>query len=131
MKTMLVYGTILAFCCASCLVGSAKAGDKGPAEITLQSIMSPAKPPKPAQFPHGAHQARLECKTCHHGKSTDGKRLPYSEGQKIEPCETCHNSKAGISAKINTFQKVAHTLCKDCHKANNPELVKCSVCHKK
>jgi len=131
MKKMLVYGAILAFCCAPCLADAATAADKGPAELTLQSTVDPATSPKPAKFPHGAHQARLECKTCHHSKDGDGKRLSYAEGQKIEKCETCHNSKAGMPEKINTFKGAAHALCQDCHRKNKPELVKCDVCHKK
>ena len=107
------------------------AADKGPAELTLQSTMDPAKTPKPATFPHGAHQARLECKTCHHGKGTDGKRIPYHDGQKIEKCETCHNSKASMPAKVNTFKNAAHALCQECHRKNKAELVKCTVCHTK
>ena len=132
MKKMLACGAFLVFGCAPCLIGLAATADKGPAELTLQSTIDPAKPPKPAQFPHGAHQARLECKTCHHGKGADGKRASYVEGQKIEKCETCHNTKAtGMSDKVNTFKGAAHTLCQDCHKKNKPELVKCGVCHKK
>jgi len=131
MKRMLVYGAILAFLCVPFLVNSVAAGDKGPAEITLQATIDPAPTPKPAQFPHGAHQARLECKTCHHGKGADGKRIPYTEGQKIEKCETCHNKKTGMPEKVNTFKGAAHTLCQDCHKKDKPELAKCGVCHKK
>jgi hypothetical protein len=131
MKKILVYGAILMFCCASCLINNATAGDKGPAEITLQSTIDPATPPKPAQFPHGAHQARLECKTCHHSKGADGKRVDFADGQKIEKCETCHNSKAGMPDKVSTFKGAAHALCQDCHKKNNPDQAKCSVCHKK
>ena len=131
MKKMLVFGAILAFCCASYLVNVATAGDKGPAELTLHSTIDPASTPKPAQFPHGAHQARLECKTCHHSKGADGKRVAYVEGQKIEKCENCHNSKAGMPDKVNTFKGAAHALCQDCHKKNKPDLAKCGVCHKK
>lgn len=132
MKKMLAFGAILAFCCAPCFIGVATAADKGPAEIILQSTIDPAKPAKPAQFPHGAHQARLECQSCHHSKGEDGKRISYVEGQKIEKCETCHNTKAGMPDKINTFKNAAHALCRDCHRKNNkPELVKCSACHKK
>lgn len=131
MKKMLVCGAILAFCCAPYGIGVATAGDKGPAEITLQATIDPATPPKPAQFPHGAHQARLECKTCHHGKGADGKRVVFTEGQKIEKCETCHNTKAGMPDKVNSFKGAAHALCQDCHRKNKPELVKCGVCHKK
>jgi hypothetical protein len=130
MKKLLACGALLAFCCAPCLLGVAQAADKGPAEITLQSTIDPAKTPKPAQFPHGAHQARLECKTCHHGKGPDGKRVSYEEGQKIEKCETCHNTKAGMPDAVNTFKNAAHALCQDCHKKNKPELAKCAVCHK-
>ncbi len=132
MKKMLVWGTILAFGCAPCFIGDAKAADKGPTEIILQSTIDPATPPKPAQFPHGAHQARLECQSCHHSMGEDGKRLSYAEGQKIETCEACHNTKAGMPDKINTFRGASHALCLECHRKNNkPELKKCSTCHKK
>jgi hypothetical protein len=72
----------------------------------------------------------MECKTCHHSKGPDGKRIEYAEGQKIEKCETCHNSKAGMPEKVNTFKNAAHALCQDCHKKTKPELAKCTVCHK-
>lgn len=130
MNKLLVCGTLLALCCAPCLLSIAHAADKGPVEITLQATIDPATPQKPARFPHGDHQARLECKTCHHGKSVEGKRISYTEGQKIDKCETCHTSKAAtLPEHVNTFQKAAHVLCKDCHKKNKPELAKCSVCH--
>jgi hypothetical protein len=131
MKKLIVCGALLAVCCAPCLLSIAQAADKGPAEITLQSTMDPAKTPKPAHFPHGEHQSRLECKTCHHTKGAEGKRISYVEGQKIEKCETCHNTKAaGMPETVNTFKNAAHALCQDCHKKNKPELAKCSVCHK-
>jgi hypothetical protein len=130
MNNMLKYGVFLLCCCAAGFAGLATAADKGPAEITLQATVDPAKTPKPAQFPHGAHQARLECGTCHHSKGADGKQVAYVEGQKIEKCETCHNSKAGMPEKVSTFKNAAHALCQDCHKKNKPELAKCTVCHK-
>ncbi|MGD9949566.1 MAG: cytochrome c3 family protein [Desulfobulbus sp.] len=131
MKKLIVCGALLAVCCAPSLLINAQAADKGPAEITLQSTIDGKPTPKPAQFPHGEHQSRLECKTCHHGKGADGKRVSYVEGQKIEKCETCHNTKvAEMPAKVNTYMKAAHQLCKDCHKKNKPELAKCTVCHK-
>lgn len=131
MKKSLGCAVMLIFCGLSCLSGQAAAADKGPAELTLQSTIDPAKPPKPATFPHGAHQARLECKTCHHSKGADGKRIPYQDGQKIEKCETCHNSKTNMANKVNTFKNAAHALCQECHRKNRAELVKCTVCHKK
>ena len=131
MKKLLLCGSLMAFCWAPCLSATVLATDKGPAEITLQVTVDPAAPPKPAQFPHGAHQSRLECKTCHHSKSAEGKRISYVEEQKIEKCETCHNSKAtDMPEKVNTFKKAAHALCQECHKKNKPELAKCTVCHK-
>jgi len=131
MKKLIVFGALLATCCVPCLLSSAQAADKGPAEITLQSTIDPAKTPKQAFFPHGEHQSRLECKTCHHGKGADGKRISYVEGQKIDKCESCHNTKdAAMPEKVNTFKKAAHSLCQACHKKNKPELAKCSVCHK-
>lgn len=131
MKKMLLYSAILLCSCAIGLASTAGAADKGPAEMTLQATIDPATPPKPSQFPHGAHQSRLECGTCHHSKGADGKRVDYVETQKIEKCETCHNSKAGMAEKVNTYKNAAHALCKDCHTKNKPELAKCGVCHKK
>jgi Class III cytochrome C family len=131
MKNALIFSVLLFFCCAPISLGEATSSDKGASEIILQSTIDPAKPAKPAFFPHGAHQARLECKTCHHGKTAEGKRLSYIEGQKIEKCETCHNSKAGMAESIATFKNAAHTLCQGCHRKNRPELVKCGTCHKK
>jgi len=130
MNKMLLYGALLLGCCVLGLTGPALAAEKGPAEITLTSTIDPAATPKPAQFPHAAHQGRLECATCHHSKGADGKRVAYTEGQKIEKCESCHNSKAGMPDKVNTFKNAAHALCQDCHKKTKPELAKCTVCHK-
>lgn len=130
MKKILAYGAMLALCCTVIGVGGALATDKGPAEIILQSTVDPAKTPKPATFPHGAHQTRMECKTCHHSKGPDGKLLAYAEGQKIEKCESCHNTKAGMPERLNTFKNAAHALCQDCHRNTKAELAKCAVCHK-
>ena len=130
MKKMLLFSAILFCSCAIGLANTAGAVDKGPAEITLQATVDPATAPKPAQFPHAAHQAKMECGTCHHDKDAAGKRIAYTEGQKIAKCETCHNSKAGMPEKVNTFKNAAHALCQDCHKKTKPELAKCTVCHK-
>jgi len=131
MKKMLLLSALLLCVCAIGLASTAGAADKGPAEITLQATVDPAPTPKAAMFPHATHQAKMECGTCHHGKGADGKRVAYTEGQKIEKCETCHNSKAGMPEKVNTFKNAAHVLCQDCHKKEKPELAKCGVCHKK
>jgi len=131
-KKALICGIFVAFCCIPCFVmGQSNGVDKGAQELVLQSTIDSAKPEKPAFFPHAAHQARLECKTCHHGKSAEGKRLSFVEGQKIEKCESCHNSKAGMPDKLASFKNAAHNLCQGCHRKNNPDLVKCAVCHKK
>lgn len=131
MKKVLFLGAIMLVGCTLGFVSTAGATDKGPAELTLQATIDPAPTPKPAQFPHGAHQSRLECGICHHSKGADGKKAAYVEAQKIEKCEICHNSKAGMPEKVNSFKNAAHTLCKDCHTKSKPELAKCGVCHKK
>ena len=77
MKKKLLFSAMLFCSCAIGLVNTAGAADKGPAEITLQATIDPATAPKPALFPHGAHQAKMECGTCHHGKGADGKRVAY------------------------------------------------------
>lgn len=130
MKKLVVCSILLAFCCAPCLLTSAQAAEKGPAEMDLLATVDPTPTPKPAHFPHAEHQSRLECKTCHHGKDAAGKQVAYVDGQKIEKCETCHNTKSGMPEQLNTFKKAAHALCQNCHKKNNPNLAKCSVCHK-
>jgi hypothetical protein len=130
MKKMLLCGTMVLSFCVAGVVGLAMAADKGPAEIVLKSTVDPAATPKPATFPHAAHQARQKCGDCHHGKGADGKRIAYVEGQKIEKCETCHNTKAGMPEKVNSFKNAGHALCKDCHTKSKPELAKCTVCHK-
>lgn len=122
------------FCsCALFPVGMALAEvDKGPENIILRSTIDPAKTPKPATFPHGEHQGRLECAHCHHSKAEDGSRVAYVEGQEIGKCESCHNSQAeGMNAEYNTFQKAGHGLCRTCHQQTDAQLAKCTVCHKK
>jgi len=130
MNKKLVFGVLLLSCCTLGLAGALMAADKGPAEMTLTSTIDPADKPKPAKFPHAAHQGRLTCGDCHHGKGADGKRVAYSEGMKIGKCESCHNTKAGMPDKLNTFKNAAHALCQDCHKKTKPALAVCTVCHK-
>ncbi len=106
--------------------------DKGPENIILRSTLDPAKTAKPATFPHAEHQNRLECAQCHHSKGEDGSRVAYVEGQEIGKCESCHNTKAeGMKTEYNTFQKAGHGLCRTCHQQSDPQLAKCTVCHKK
>ncbi len=132
MKKTLICGVALAFLCSLGLAGMSMAGDKGPAEITLESTVDPAKKPKPALFPHAKHQETLKCAECHHTKGDDGKQVAYSEGMKIEKCETCHNKAAGMPDKLQTFKDAAHKNCKSCHKeTGKKELTKCTTCHPK
>jgi len=131
MKKTLLYGMLLLGCCTLGMAGLAVSADKGPAKITLASTIDPAPTPKLVQFPHANHQGRLECATCHHGKDASGKRVAYSEGQKIEKCQSCHNSKAGMPEKVNSFKNAGHALCRECHTKTKAELAKCTVCHSK
>jgi nitrate/TMAO reductase-like tetraheme cytochrome c subunit len=118
------------------------AADNGPADIVLSSPNS--KKPKPAIFPHKAHQdAGISCGECHHGM-VDGKKVPYVEGQEIGKCESCHNSEvlAGRKSgklKLDTIKGAGHGNCLECHKKmakENPDLKarkidKCAACHPK
>jgi hypothetical protein len=120
-------------------IGSGLAADKGPPELVLKSTVDPAKRAKFAFFPHAIHQGNFDCGTCHHGKSDDGKQVPYSEGMKIEKCESCHNKAAvasGMPKELETFKKAAHARCKTCHKTRKAEgknagPTKCNGCHRK
>ena len=102
MKKVLIYGVAVAFLCVAGIAGvSMAADDKGPADITM-TIKDSAKP-KPAEFPHAAHQEKIECDKCH-------KDVNYLPGA--------------------WTKKAAHALCKDCHKAEKAPK-KCTTCHPK
>ncbi len=114
--------------------------DVGPADITLQTTGS-AKP-KPAQFPHKAHQDKLKCGDCHHGMAADGKQEPYTDGMAIGKCESCHNpeklgGKMKDKLKLDEFKGAGHGNCLECHKATakadpaKKDLAKCDTCHPK
>ena len=110
----------------------AYAAENGAAEMMLESKLDRAKKAKPAFFPHGSHQARLECARCHHGQDAQGRLTPFSADQTIISCESCHNSaNTAMKEELNTFQKAGHALCRACHQASNAKLAKCCVCHKK
>lgn len=113
--------------------------DKGPAEITLVGAKS-AKP-KPAIFPHAAHQEVLKCGDCHHGMA-DGKQVAYTEGQEIGKCESCHNKevlagKTKGKLKLDTIKGAGHGNCLECHKEmakkdeSKKALKSCKTCHPK
>ena len=104
MKRVIIYAVAISFLCVAGFAGLSMAADeKGPAEITLQ--VENSKKPKPALFPHAAHQERIECDKCH----KDANYLP------------------GAWSK-----KAGHALCKACHKAaGDKKLVKCGTCHPK
>lgn len=55
-------------------------------------------------FNHKAHQAKMDCKTCHG---------------------------AGTPAKIALDKEKAHALCKGCHTEKKAGPTKCGECHKK
>jgi len=133
MRPSVVYGTILAVCCAIAsaqLAGATedKGPEKGPEKVVIQAVMDAEKVARPAYLPHQTHQW-LECEGCHHGKGPGGKMVDYVAGQKIEKCETCHNSKAGMPERIATLKRASHMLCMECHLKQDKDLVKCGVCH--
>ena len=104
----------------SVAVGISVAGNAGPAEMVLKTEAGK----KPATFPHKQHQDLMECATCHHTQTADGKQGPYVAGQEAT-CLSCHAAKG-------EYKKVAHKNCKGCHKAgyegkNGP--TKCGGCH--
>ena len=133
MRNMLVCAFVVAFFCVS---GTSFA-NTGPTEMVLQAEKDKAKTPKPAVFPHKAHQEAFACAECHHtGK--DGKQVAYTEGMEIQKCETCHFTGSGMPKKLETFKDAAHENCKSCHKdvaEKKPELAAkfkgCMPCHPK
>ncbi len=107
---------------------------KAPESVTLDDC----KAKKSAvAFPHGAHAAKLECKTCHH-KQPD---LKAGASTEVKTCASCHVSPekaetpkcSEMGAKTNPF----HGSCVSCHKeelAKQPDTkapTKCDQCHPK
>lgn len=141
LKKILVCSVVSMFIMGGAVISS-MATDAGPADITITDSKS-AKP-KPAQFPHKAHQDKFECGECHHGMGADGKQLAYSADLKIEKCETCHTGdklagKMKDKLKLDTIKGAGHGNCLECHKkmaAADPALKekkidKCAACHPK
>ncbi|MEA3467189.1 MAG: cytochrome c3 family protein [Thermodesulfobacteriota bacterium] len=139
MKKLTLCAVLATFALGLCFTGSALAeADKGPADITLESTVDPAKKAKPSLFPHAKHQETIGCGDCHHGMDADGKQVAYTDGQEIGKCESCHFKAGKIAAdtKLNTYKGAAHANCQACHKAEDKKsgekkLGKCSVCHPK
>ena len=105
---------------ALAFAGVAVAADNGPETIVLKG---PKGKKPPVTFKHKAHQEKMKCGECHHGKGPDGKQIPYVEGQKIQKCADCH--------KLGKANDVIHKNCKGCHKQKKEGPVKCNDCHKK
>jgi hypothetical protein len=104
--------------------------EKGPADITINAD-SKSEKPKPAQFPHEAHQAKNDCATCHHTED-GGKQAPLAEGAAVAKCDTCHNADFP-NEKLRKWKDIGHGLCKDCHKKMKEDgaPTKCGACHPK
>jgi len=100
------------------------ARDPGPEEMILKTSMST----KPSKFPHRKHQEMFGCEACHHSRTEDYVQLPYTPGMPIEKCIICHNPEFP-DPKLNSFKKVGHARCKNCHKTEGVS-TKCILCHK-
>ena len=99
----------------------------GPEEMILKT----AQARKPAFFPHKVHQDKYGCGTCHHGKSSTGKRVEYTEETVIYKCRACHNADMP-NKDLNSFQSIGHQLCRECHRKHQDiTSAKCSTCHRK
>ncbi len=102
----------------------------GPGVIKMQT----SRKRKPAMFPHRRHQEMYGCANCHHGRDSEGKKVPYTEGMEIQHCVTCHNQKME-NKKLNSLMLASHTKCKGCHKKVVTEsgtagpIAKCMGCH--
>jgi c(7)-type cytochrome triheme protein len=109
------------------MAGVAAAADKGPETITFK-----CEKKGDVVFSHAKHQESATCGDCHHSE-TDGKQVPYAEGQKIEKCGTCHTAEMAAPA-LNSSKKALHKNCKGCHMAAVKEgktaaPTKCAGCH--
>jgi predicted CXXCH cytochrome family protein len=93
--------------------------DIGPEMITMESTYK-----KPALFPHRKHQGWYGCTTCHHTKG---------QVMTIAKCEPCHNRDVTQNTDLDSLRKVAHQLCRECHKKEREKgrdaPSSCRVCH--
>ena len=107
--------------------------DKGPADITLNAD-SKSEKPKPAQFPHAAHQEKFSCAECHHYQDDAGAQVVCGDDSldKIAKCDTCHNAEFK-NEKLRTWKDIGHGNCKSCHKKMKEDgaPTKCAACHPK
>lgn len=123
----------------ACLVLAAPAllavpASKAPEKITINDCASKKSP---VEFPHGAHNKVLECKTCHHTQDD----LKAGSAVEVKKCADCHVTPekaetpkcSEMSSKLNPF----HILCVGCHKqelekkADTKAPTKCDQCHPK
>jgi len=108
---------------------------KGPETRTLNpDNRDAAKKGKPAVFPHGTHQEREECGTCHHYQDDAGARTACDDDSldKIAKCDSCHDADFA-NEKLRKWKDIGHGLCKACHKKMKAEgaPTKCGACHPK
>ena len=142
LKKVLVCSVVSMFVLGGVAISAMASDELGPADITIADPGS-AKP-KPAQFPHKAHQEKFECGECHHGMGADGKQVPYTKGMEIQKCAVCHTGdklagKMVGKLKLDTIKGAGHGNCLECHKemaAKDPALKerkidKCAACHPK
>ena len=90
-----------------------------PEKITIKAIQ---KEKPPVEFGHKAHADKIgKCAECHH----------KDEAGKEQKCSGCHKPK--MEKEKESFKKVMHTKCRDCHKkdAAKKAPTKCEGCHKK
>ncbi len=113
-KKIVVFAVVLAMGCMGALTGSAFAENKGPETMTLDYN---GKKKKVENFKHHVHQAKTDCKGCHH---------KMEAGHDPKACKSCHES--GNKVKI---KKAYHKTCKDgCHKKHKDKApTKCKGCH--
>jgi hypothetical protein len=97
--------------------------DNGPERITLankgrnRSIL----------FDHRAHQRITECATCHHFVDDSDNVVAHSSKLETRKCVACHNNNSK-NQKLNSFKKVGHVLCRECHQVNDRK-TSCKTCH--
>ena len=117
----IISGTV--FVCLILFSQKGYSADNGPERITLanngvtRSIL----------FDHRAHQRITECASCHHFVDDSGIIVAYSSKLETGKCVACHNRDFN-NEKLNTFKKVGHVLCRECHAANGLNS-SCKTCH--
>lgn len=125
---------------AACLTGAATllaGGEARSTEVIRNNVWkSPSR--MTVSFPHPAHSALYDCRTCHH-KFDAKKQNVWTSADEVR-CASCHEADVPVpgqkasGAKPKSLRSAYHAMCIGCHQADPKARqaaapVMCNQCH--